>query len=170
MREKLQEYALLAEIISAFAVIASLLFVGFEIRQSSYESSLNTKTIQASSFQSLVAQYNAVSFESMTNPEFAETLRQVYANEIPATLPIGMQVFSYLTYTALHSEVSFFQYSQELITKEQLQTMLRPLIANLATDVGKLHWDIQTELSIEFVSYLENLMRARVPTDTFWQE
>jgi hypothetical protein len=35
MKEKLQEYALIAEIIGALAIVLSLIFVGYEIRQNS---------------------------------------------------------------------------------------------------------------------------------------
>ena len=48
MKEILQEYALIAEIISAFAVIISLVFVGLQIRG-------NTKATQASTFHEIAA-------------------------------------------------------------------------------------------------------------------
>ena len=43
MKEKLQEYALFAEIVSAIAIIASLIFVGYEIKQNS-ETQVQTNT------------------------------------------------------------------------------------------------------------------------------
>lgn len=43
MKEKLQEYALVAEIISALAVVAGLVFVGLEINQSTEQNALNTR-------------------------------------------------------------------------------------------------------------------------------
>lgn len=48
MKELLEEYALIAEIISAIAVIISLVFVGFQIRES-------TKATKASSFHEIAA-------------------------------------------------------------------------------------------------------------------
>ncbi len=48
MKEKLQEYALLAEIISALAIVISLVFVGFQIRD-------NTIASEAASYQASVA-------------------------------------------------------------------------------------------------------------------
>lgn len=45
MKEKLQEYARLAEILSATAVVASLIFVGFQVKQQSEETALNTRAI-----------------------------------------------------------------------------------------------------------------------------
>jgi hypothetical protein len=48
MKEILEEYALIAEIISAFAVIISLIFVGLQIKA-------NTKATQASTFHEIAA-------------------------------------------------------------------------------------------------------------------
>ena len=48
MREKLQEYALMAEIFSALAIIASLIFVGLQINQ-------NSATIKAQTRNALAA-------------------------------------------------------------------------------------------------------------------
>ena len=54
MKEKLQEYALIAEIIGAIAIVISLLFVGLQISQSNEETALNTKAIQSSVRQSIL--------------------------------------------------------------------------------------------------------------------
>ena len=48
MKEKLQEYALIAEIISAAAIVLSLLFVGLQVRQSAVETAVNSEAVQAS--------------------------------------------------------------------------------------------------------------------------
>jgi hypothetical protein len=54
MKEKLQEYALLAEVISALAIVVSLVFVGFQIQQGNQETALNTKAIQSTVQQSML--------------------------------------------------------------------------------------------------------------------
>ena len=51
MKEKLQEYALLAEIISAFAVVITLLILIVEVRE-------NTDTLKTSSYQSQLEKFN----------------------------------------------------------------------------------------------------------------
>jgi hypothetical protein len=53
MREKLQEYALIAEIIGGIAIVASLIFVGFQVQQTADETALNTRQMQAMAFQDL---------------------------------------------------------------------------------------------------------------------
>ena len=41
MKEKLQEYALIAEIIGGIGIIASLIFVGFQLEQNTLSTELN---------------------------------------------------------------------------------------------------------------------------------
>lgn len=53
MREKLQEYALIAEIIGAIAVVVSLIYVGFQIQQ-------NTTERRADSIEALNTGYREV--------------------------------------------------------------------------------------------------------------
>lgn len=53
MKAKLQEYALVAEIVSAIAVVLSLLYVGYQIRE-------NTQQAQLDSIRSMDQGYQAV--------------------------------------------------------------------------------------------------------------
>ena len=48
MTEKLREYALVSEIVSAIAIVCSLIFVGVQVRQSAAETAANSEAIQSS--------------------------------------------------------------------------------------------------------------------------
>ena len=48
---KLKDYAFVAEILSAVAVVASLIFVGFQVQQQAEETALNTRAIQVGAYQ-----------------------------------------------------------------------------------------------------------------------
>lgn len=54
MKEKLQEYALVAEIISALAIVLSLIFVGLQVRQGSEETAANTEAIRSQVRESML--------------------------------------------------------------------------------------------------------------------
>ena len=54
MKDGLEKFALLAEIISAIAIVVSLVFVGYQIRQGNEETALNTSAIQATIRQSML--------------------------------------------------------------------------------------------------------------------
>jgi len=51
MKEKLQEYALVAEIIGGVAIVISLVFVGVQVSQTAEETATNTTAIRASAYQ-----------------------------------------------------------------------------------------------------------------------
>ena len=104
----------------------------------------------------------------MINPEFAEFMYSMYRNEVPASGPLNDQLLSYFGYTTRHSYISYFQYQQEIITEEQLQPMLYPLVTALDTDIGKLFWSRPTSYPADFVEYIENLMRMRQPLEPYW--
>ncbi|WP_431161975.1 hypothetical protein [Flagellimonas beolgyonensis] len=67
MLETLEEYALIAEIISAIAIIISLIFVGVQIKE-------NTKATQASSFHEIAALDINILLNFGSSPELARII------------------------------------------------------------------------------------------------
>ena len=57
MKEKLQEFALLAEIISAVAVVVSLLYVGYQIRESTEQAKLDSIRTMDEGYQQQAMNY-----------------------------------------------------------------------------------------------------------------
>ena len=64
MKEKLQEYALIAEVVSAIAIVISLIFVGIEISQ-------NSEIQVQSNTQSVVREWRSSVASISINPELA---------------------------------------------------------------------------------------------------
>ena len=54
MREKLQEYALLAEIISAICIVLSLIFVGLQVQLGAEETAANTEALRSQVRESML--------------------------------------------------------------------------------------------------------------------
>lgn len=72
MKEKLQEYALLAEIISAICIVLSLIFVGFQVRQGAEETAANTEALRSQVRESMLnADLNTL-YKMMDYPYLAE--------------------------------------------------------------------------------------------------
>ena len=67
MKEILEEYALISEIISAIAIIISLIFVGFQIRD-------NTKATQASKFHDIASLDIQILLSFANSPETARLI------------------------------------------------------------------------------------------------
>ena len=59
----LRKWALVAEILGGAAVVLSLIFVGFQIRQSSLQTEQNTVALEVSAYQNLVALMNDMNME-----------------------------------------------------------------------------------------------------------
>ena len=54
VKEKLQEYALLAEIISAICIVLSLVFVGLQVRLGAEETAANSRALEANVRESML--------------------------------------------------------------------------------------------------------------------
>jgi hypothetical protein len=76
LKEKLQEYALIAEIIGAIAIVASLIFVGLQVRLSAEETAQNTLQMQAMVYQALQDEIVERNLLNATSPERARLQRK----------------------------------------------------------------------------------------------
>ena len=117
--EKLKKFALVAEIISAFAVVAGLIFVGLEIRQSTDQAALNTRALETAAYQDLIAQIMQINLMSLQDPELTDIIQS--GSSIP--LPDGAVAAKFRGYAitvARHADMACFQYQQGLISEERL--------------------------------------------------
>ena len=120
MKEKLQEYALLAEIISAIAIIISLIFVGFQIRQSAKETALNTEAIQSSVRQTMLSEDREAIRMVIDYPSLNQRTNLTPEQEVRVTgwliAIIRMRENYYVQYQkGLLDEVTWFSYRDALI-------------------------------------------------------
>ena len=76
---KLKEWALVAEIAGAVGIIISLVFVGYQIKQGTEETSQNTRAIEASAFQDLTSQILALNLSLIENPDLSEIFLNSHA-------------------------------------------------------------------------------------------
>ncbi len=83
---KLQEYALVAEITSAIAVVVSLLFVGYQLNE-------NTEEIRASNRQEVTVMAMSATLSVSTNPALALAISKSNAGEELSTTE--MSQYSY---------------------------------------------------------------------------
>jgi len=70
VKEKLQEYALIAEIIGAVAIVFSLVFVGVQVQQGSIQTEANTEAIRGQVRESMMyADLQIIEFYGQYIPE-----------------------------------------------------------------------------------------------------
>ena len=170
----LKRFALFAEIIGGVAVVFSLIFVGLEIRQSSEETALNTRTIQANAYQDLVNQISQLSLSVIGDREVADIWNQRIIGAYSDDPIIDRQIQMTNYYVTRHADMAFFQYQQGLISESRLGYMLGIFRQQLNTDRGKEQWEFFTSneglIEPEFVSYVRAMMAERRPDDAYWND
>jgi hypothetical protein len=118
MKERLQEYALIAEIVGGIAIVASLLFVGLQISQ-------NNKLIEASAMN---ASNERTDNTSRMGIEYgvSEILLKI-RNDEALSLSERARLAVFVETLLRHFETTYFQYSLGLINEEIWQSESRGL-------------------------------------------
>lgn len=154
MKEKLQEYALLAEIIGAAAIVISLIFVGFQVNQNSDE-------VRASNREQAVTRAQWATMSIALNTELAAIIAKVATgDELSETQQVQ---YSYFVRSMLYDlEVSYLLYLEGRLDAEYWQTrnalVLNYLSQPLAREIyeqGKLLGTINLRFSTFLDSQLE---------------
>jgi len=131
--QNLKSWALLAEIIGGIAVVLSLIFVAFEIRQSSQETAMNTRAISVAAYQDLIAQIITINNAAVTDAELIDIIRRGLEGTIdPVTEPNDAERFlRYRINIARHADLACFQYQQGIINRERLSATLGIYLAQV---------------------------------------
>lgn len=143
------------EIVSAIAVVVSLIFVGFEIRNSSEQVAQNTETMQISAYQDLIArivEINAIGIEE------GETIEGLVAIEDP-TFEETERLNSYLWILFRHGDMAYFQFERGAIDDERLRSVNTPLRARLRYPKVIARWN---EIEHAFVPQYRNYVRQQI--------
>lgn len=147
MKQKLQEYALLAEIISAVAIIASLLFVGVQLKQ-------NDKTNQVSAYQALTSESIDSLYQTVLDRDVATLFAAGQAgdelDEID-TLRINLWFLALIR----QSELAYVQFENGFIEESQLQILVSGLSRNWNSPYMQLVWR-RSPKNEAFSEYIEN--------------
>jgi hypothetical protein len=64
----LQKWALIAEILGAVAVVASLGFVGYQLQQSNEQTALNTRALELAAYQQLIERISEFNLATILCP------------------------------------------------------------------------------------------------------
>lgn len=115
MNESLQEYALIAEIISGIAIVVSLIFVGIQIKR-------NTKATQASTFQAIANLDIALLLNFGSSEELAKLISTFRDN--PDSLTGEEQNHGFYLFGAevRHVENLFLQHENKMLSEKHWQS------------------------------------------------
>ena len=141
------------EIISALAVVTSLVFVGFEIRNSTEQTEQNTRALQVSAYQDLInriVDMNAIDIEDGTSIE--SLLR------IEAPTPEEAQKLSSRFWIIFrHGDMAYFQFESGSISEERMASAMAPLLDRLQYPQARKHWrEVKLSFVPSFRNYIDN--------------
>lgn len=138
----LSDWASIAEIVGACAIVVSLVFVGLQIRQEAEETALNTRAIAVGAFQDLTEQISRLNSLIVENPRLAELIQRLETGQNFGHDSIEkIQLRSYLIIVFRHGELAYRQYRNDLIDKSSLNSMLVPLRRFLGIEFGRELWE-----------------------------
>ena len=92
--EKLQRFALIAEIVSAAAVVISLVFVAFQVMD-------NTAAIRSASYDGILSDHIEWRMTVASNPELLATVAKTFNSDSDSSLSEEEQLGSQLSFQAL---------------------------------------------------------------------
>ena len=107
---KLGQWASIAEIISAAAVIVSLLYVAMQIKQ-------NTAAVQSNTFQEVAAEWGGLQLAIIENSDFADVLVKAESQE-SLTPSEAYRLNTWIFYMLTNWEQAFLGYEQGLLAEE----------------------------------------------------
>jgi hypothetical protein len=150
-KEKLHEYALIAEIIGGIAIVLSLIFVGMQVRQ-------NSEISQVNAYQELVSQITVMNTLRVQDAEFAELFWRFDHGQRPQYEIERARLEAFLYMVFRHGDLAYRQYDKGLIDREGLISALAPTRSFLNTELGKAVWAILSpSLQSGYVDFVDEV-------------
>jgi hypothetical protein len=150
MKNKLQEYALIAEVISAFAVVLTLIILIFEVRE-------NTAINKATAYQSQIVKFNDWRKEMTSDDSKLSLFNNYNSGEIP---DLGTTDFLKLTMLLNtlwgNFESAYTSYSSGIIEGAEWERIQRSICENKSRlRDANLKDQISMRLTSDFTQYVE---------------
>ncbi len=151
-----------AEIMGGFAILVSLVYVGYQIRQSN-------RIASASALQSVLDRFSDRTINQyIEHPEVTEVMARGHVNFESRTGYEG-QLFSAWTLREIFHMQNVMQlYKNGLLDKVDYDSWLGFTVAHLKTPGGRVSWNLQkVSLTSTIVSTLEDYMAANPDAPSF---
>lgn len=150
-------WAAIGQLIGAGGVIASLIFVGIQVRQS-------VRAAKATAFQGLVSSIIDVNMTHIENPEILEIIDRAGRGEPLDAAEHRLYVTLVLASVRL-AQSAHYQTQLGLLDKSKLESVTYNLVRHLNTAPGKAVWsEIGQRSEPKFREYIETLIER---TDSY---
>jgi hypothetical protein len=152
MKLKLSDWANIAEIVSAIAVVCSLLYVGYEVH-------LNTIETRATNIQAMAAQSQALNLAVATNADLTEILGTPW-NELTASQV--NQIRRFLSTALRGAETSFILYSKGMLDERYWRAKAREILVFLEDEGWQEQWRMGRDLfDPDFATWVDKAIADR---------
>jgi len=147
MKEKLHEYALIAEIISSIVIFATLVILIMGVKE-------NTKALQSSNIQSVAERSQLFTLTVAQNPELSKIQSELMHNGNDTE---QQQKGSLLAAALKLGEESFIQYNNGLLPESYWETRANLVLAFLTSDESKQLYQHQLRFVLvpEFTKWID---------------
>lgn len=156
-REHLKD---LLEGIGFIAIIASLVFVGIETRNSTKQAYLNTQALEIAAYQELMDNIAEMNILIIQDPEVAALMHKVYqtSEELTELEQFRFGRAAFLRFR--HGDIAFFQYQRGAIDEARLRSSLKVL--NLSNPRVSAFWhQVKRNFVRPYVAYIDQLIDER---------
>ena len=156
-----QQWKDLAEAVGFAAIIASLIFVGIETRNSTKQAELTTQALEISAYQALMSNIDDLNKVLLQNPELAPMTADIWGND-PAD-PKSYQMRRVLYILFRHGDLAYFMYERGAIDKSRLDSALSPV--PIYSEAGREFWEMsRRSFSSGYQAYIDEIINR--PSDS----
>ena len=155
-----QQWKDLIEAVGFVAVIASLVFVGVETRNSAQQSELTARALEISAYRELMANIDDLNMVLLENPATANVLSDIWSLE--SASPETFQAERALFILFRHGDLAYFMYERGAINEDRLRSALRPV--PIYSERGREFWEAQKHnFTKGYRSYIDRLIDELEP-------
>jgi len=165
MKRSLSDYALIAEIVSAIAVVVTLIIIAYQLRLSASETALNTAAIRAQTYQDLAFEVSDNADVQLNNPALVELIVRTVQGEPYRNYEDQYVFITYLFSLFRKGSIAFGAYEEGLINDEELMSLLQLPRTHTITVAGKPIWELYgPTVNADYVAFM-NAMQVRCPAE-----
>lgn len=153
-----QQWKDLAEAIGFTAVIASLVFVGIETRNSTKQAELTTQALEISAYQALMSNIDDLNKVLLQNPDLAPMMAEIWSGGEED--PKGYQARRAMYILFRHGDLAYFMYERGAIDKDRLDSALGPV--PVYSEAGKKFWEQNRQgFSQGYQAYIDEIINRQ---------
>ena len=151
MREKLPEYALIAEIFGGIAIVASLIFVGVQVQQ-------NSAIAKVNAYKDISRDFIGITTLIASDEALAEVFnKSITRQELSQVETLRLDTM-FLSMFRI-GEIAFVQFKNDFITESELKTLLNGLSRNWDNPMMKQSWE-NSPVSEEFRLFVDSWLSS----------